>query len=225
MLRRVLFMISLLALALATTAHGALRSPQVPVSGTALQAFFTSQGQAINVNTDQLDLQTVSLPADATIQFGAPLVPPSSTSTLGIYNAGLGAPPLYQVFPGAASTGWLSLLAFRTAPIRAVVTLFDAGGAFQGSTTYLGADRSYLGFYLQLGTGDVLYGQDARNAGGAKLLAFNATGARAGSTWFAWETGAGPGGDFADTIWLLQYAFAPVAVLRTDWGTLKQRFH
>jgi hypothetical protein len=70
----------------------------------------------------------------------------------------------------------------------------------------------------------VLYSQDARNAGGAKLLAFNATGARAGSTWFAWETGAGAGRRFRRHDLAAQYAFAPVPVLRTDWGTLKQRF-
>jgi len=207
----------------AAAAHAALRSPQVPVSGTALQAFFTSQGQAINVNTDQLDLQSVSLPADASLQFGMAVGPEAGSNTFGIYNAGLTTPPLYQVFPGAASLGWYAVLAFRTAPTRAVVTLFDNNAAYVGSTTYLGADRTNLGFYLQQNPGSVFYSQDARNDG-ARLLAFNGTGARAGATWFAWETGAGPGGDFADSIVLLPYAFAPVPVLQTSWGTLKLRF-
>lgn len=52
----------------------------------------------------------------------------------------------------------------------------------------------------------------------------NGTGTRAGATWLTLETGAGPGGDFADSIWLFPYAFAPVPVNRTDWGTLKSRF-
>jgi len=213
-----------LVLLSAPLAHAALRSPQIPVSGTALQAFFTSHGQAINVSTDQIDLQAVSLPADASIQLGAPFVGAGS-ETQGIYNAAVAAPPLYQVFPGAASNGWIAVMSFRTAPIRVVVNLFDAGGALQGTNTYLGADRTNLGFYLQQPSpGGVLYSQDARNAGGARLLTFGSTGALAGGTWLAWETGAGPGGDFADSIWLIGYAFAPVPVLRSDWGTLKRRF-
>ena len=212
-----------LVLLAAPAAHAALRSPQIPVNGTALQAFFTSHGQAINVNTDQLDLQTVSLPGDVAVQLGAPFVGAGS-ETQGIYNAALAAPPLYQVFPGAVSNGWPAVMSFRTAPIRVVVNLFDASSALQGTNTYLGADRTNLGFYLQQAGGGTFYSEDARNASGARLLAFNSTGALAGGTWLAWETGAGPGGDFADSTWLIGYAFAPVPVLRSDWGTLKQRF-
>jgi hypothetical protein len=71
----------------------------------------------------------------------------------------------------------------------------------------------------------VFYTQDARNPGGtARILAYNATGSANGWTWFACETGAGPGGDYADFIALVNLSLAPVPVSRTDWGTLKRRF-
>ena len=209
-------------LCLTATAHAALRSPQIPVSGTALQAFFTSQGQLIDVHTQQLDLQTVSLSVGTTIEFHMPFGLDPNANVLGIYDAGLAAPPLCPIFPGSASNGWYAVLSFRSSPMRAVVYLFDASSALQGSNTYLGVDPSYLGFYLQ-SLGATFYSQDERN-GGARLLAFDAVGTLAGSTWFAWETGPGPGGDFADSIWLVPNALAPVPVSHTSWGTLKQRF-
>ena len=214
--------ILVVALCLSATANAALRSPQIPVSGTALQAFFTSQGQLIDVHTQQLDLQTVSLSVGTTLEFHMPVGSDPNANVLGIYDPGLAAPPLYQVFPGSATSGWYAVLSFRSSPMRAVVYLFDASSALQGTNTYLGVDPSYLGFYLQA-PGATFYSQDERN-GGARLLAFNAVGTLAGSTWFAWETGPGPGGDFADSIWLVPNALAPVPVSHASWGTLKQRF-
>jgi hypothetical protein len=219
----------LVALCSGATAHAALRSPQVPVSGTSLQTFFNSHSQAINVNTDQLDLQSVSFAADASLSMSFPF-PNSASVTVGLYNAGFAVPPLYQCFPGAATNGWTAVASFRNAPTRVVVSLFDAGSAFQGSTTYLAGppDRTNMGLYLQQGPADgglTFYSQDVRNAGGARLLAFTSTGGLAGGTWLAWETGAGPGGDFADFVALVNLSGAPVPVSHTDWGTLKQRFH
>ena len=52
--------VALLA-AMVTTSHAALRSPQVPVSGSALQFFFASQIQAINAVGSQLDAQSFSV--------------------------------------------------------------------------------------------------------------------------------------------------------------------
>jgi len=154
MLKRLLSAVSLMIL-MSATAHAAARSPQVPVSGTALATFFASQGQTIDVNNQQLDLQTISLP---------------------------------------------------------MTTSFD------------GADPTSLGFYDQGSTGP-FYTQDARNPGGeAKILAYNGTGSLIGWTWFACETGAGPGGDYADLIALVNLSLAPTPVLQTNWGTLKRRF-
>jgi len=223
MLKRLLSTALLLTLT-AAIAHAAARVPQVPVSGTALATFFASQGQTIDVNNQQLDLQTVNLsstPGFESHTFGTEL-----SNTFGGYNTALAVPPLYQIVPGSAATGWFSSTSFRTSPTRVVVNLFDASDAFQGSTTYLSGppDPSTFGFYVQ-SAGGVFYTQDVRNPGGtARILAYNGTGSRTGWTWFACETGAGPGGDYADYIALVNLSLAPVPALKTDWGTLKQRF-
>src|SRR5262245_16294094 len=134
----------------ASASHAALRSPQVPVSGTSLQAFFSSQGQAINAATDQLELQTTSFAASSTFEIDGNF-PSNSSTTIGLYNAGAAVPALYQVWPGSATNGWFAIASFRTAPTRLVVTLFDASSAFQGSTTYLAGppDPTFMGIYVQ----------------------------------------------------------------------------
>jgi hypothetical protein len=205
-------------LAYALPAYAALRSPQVPVSGSALQSFFTAHGQSINVSAGQQDIQQFSIPISTSFQvqlFNA-------SATFGAYNASDAVPALYQLMPGAASTGWFAEASFRTSPQRMVVNLFDVASTLQGTNTYLGADNTDLGFYVQDVVGGVFYTQDARNTGGAPhILVFNATGALAGSTWFACETSAGPGGDFADVIALVDLAFAPVPVATTSWSRVK----
>ena len=212
----------------AAVAHAAARVPQVPVSGTALATFFASQGQTIDVHNQQLDLQTLSVPAGAGVEVYA--FGPINWATFGAYNAAPVSPSLYQIFPGAATLGWFSMFSFRTAPTRLLVNLFDNNSALVGSTSYLAGppDASAFGFYLMQAPGAgglTFYLQDSRNAGGAaRMLAYNATGPSTGWTWFACETGAGPGGDYADFIALVNLSLAPVPVLRTDWGTLKQRF-
>ena len=206
----------------ATFAQAALRSPQVSVTGTALQTFFTSQGQSINVSAAQQDLQSFTFPAFSSFDlhlFG------SSSTTFGGYNASAAVPPLYLLFPGAASAGWFTTAGFRDGPARVVLNMFDNNSAFVGTTTYLGADRLDFGFY-DASVGGTFYTQDARNPGGLpNILVFSGTGSLAGSTWFACETGAGPGGDFADTIMLLGFSTAPVPTTPTTWSRVKALFH
>ena len=201
----------------ASLAHAGLRSPQVPVSGTALATFFASQGQVINVTRIS---STCSWSADGTqVDMFGPV-----EATFGIYNAALAVPPLYLVAPGQATSGWFVVMSFRTAPVRVVVNLFDASSSLVGTTTYLGADRTDLGVYAS-SAGGTFYSQDERNPGGlARILAYAGTGVRAGSIWFVCETSEGPGGDFADAMWLAGVAPSPVPVVRTDWGRLKQLF-
>jgi len=206
----------------AAIAHAAARVPQVAVSGTALATFFASQGQTIDVNNQQLDLQVLSVPALTNFEvrlFG----PEAATTAFGAYNTPVVSPPLYQIAPGAATPGWYEVASFRSGPTRIVVNLFDASNSLQGTNTYIGADPAAFGFYDQAATG-TFYTQDSRNGGTARILAYNGTGTRVGWTWFACETGAGPGGDFADFIALVNLSLAPVPVSHTDWGTLKQRF-
>src|SRR5262245_24227897 len=85
-----------------------LRASQVPVLGGTLQGYLNGVGQSINVSTDQLDARVVN----------APILYPSSAlvieltksteaNSLGVYNAdGPPVPPLFQIFPAAASAGW-----------------------------------------------------------------------------------------------------------------------
>lgn len=198
-----------------------LRSPQVPVSGTSLASFFASRGQAISVMGDQRDVQLVSLAPASTIT----LRDATGTATFGGYNALFSAPPLYSMFPGAASTGWTSVASFRTAPTRLVLSLFDANQAFQGSTTYLAGppDRTAFGFYAS-GAASTVYSQDSRNAGLARILTYEGTGANAGSMWFACELSNDPVGDFTDLVMLLTFSSAPVGTQRSTWGRLQQLY-
>ena len=210
------------ALLAAPPAAAALRSPQVPVAGTALASFFAAQSQAIDPLTDQQDLQQLSINAGQGFEVRA--FGPDVLASAGLYNALSPSPALYQVWPGSAIPGWFVVCSFRTGPARLVVNLFDANGILQGSTTYLGADASAFGFYGQ-GAAGAVYMQDLRNAlGAARILTYNGTGARTGYTWFAIETGSTTGGDFADLVLLVNFAISPVGVEHARWGEVKQRF-
>lgn len=225
MLRHRVFLLLLVAaLCSAATSHAALRSPQIPVGGTALATFFASKGQTIDVNTEQLDLQTLSMLsglAQVHHVFG-----PDDTRTIGAYNAGLVAPPLYAILPGSATPGTFAEITFFTGPDRLRVILFDPAGFSTGFTQYVGADGSSFGFYTQAPDGNVIFSQDARNPSGEpRMLAYSGTGTWLGWTWLAWETGAAPGGgDFADYVAAVNLPPGPTPVHRTDWATLKQRF-
>ncbi|MEQ1833725.1 MAG: hypothetical protein ABL977_11775 [Candidatus Eisenbacteria bacterium] len=222
---------TLLALLLAaSSAHAALRIPQVAVSGPSLQGYLNGVGETINVLTDQENVQrwgsTVSTNATFTVQLE--LSATAAANTVGLYNASAGIPALYQVFPGAATANWFATASFRTAPARVIVTLFDDNAIIQGQTTYLGADANDFGFYIQ-GPNGTFYTQDARNPGGpggtAQALAFKATGGNSGNWWLAFED-AGPANsdrDFDDCV-LFMESVNPTPVKSTTWGSLKQRF-
>lgn len=214
---------------LATSASAALRVPQVPVIGGSLQGYLNGVGESINVNTDQDATQTwqTTVSNNATFTLMIELAGNAPVNNIGIYNASAAVPPLYQVFPGAASAGWFATCSFRNAPVRVVVNLFDNNAAFQGSTTYLGADASNFGYYLQ-GPGGLFYTQDSRNPGGlAQALAYGGTGNNTGQWWLAFEdlernNGAGDN-DFNDAVLFLE-SIAPTPVSKTTWGALKVRF-
>jgi hypothetical protein len=214
---------SLVLWALTAPAMAAPRIPQVPVSGSALATFFLSQGQTINVNADQVDAQRQAVPATTNFQmqvFGSA----ASTTSVGLYNAALASPTLYPVMPGATGPGWFAVAAFRTSPTRLVVNLFDQNTALQGSSSYLGADASDFAFFAN-GTGGLIYQQDERNAAGAaRMLVFNATGAKTGNTWLAFETSPSGPGDFADAIALVNLALSPVSDAKSTWARVKSLY-
>jgi hypothetical protein len=220
-------------LALAGSASAALRASQIVVNGGTLQGYLNSVGESINVSTDQQDIQrwssTVSNNSTFTIQ--VELAGNAAGNTYGIYNASFAAPPLYQCFPGAATNGWYCVAAFRSAPTRVVVNLFDNNAAFLGSTTYLAGppDKTDFAFYLQQppGLGAVLYQQDARNAGGtAQALVYAGTGVNSGQWWLCFEDltiAQGSDRDFDDAVLFLE-SVAPTPVNKTSWAELKARF-
>ena len=221
---------SIALVAFAGSAAAALRVPQIVVNGGTLQGYLNGVGEAINVSTDQQDVQrwTATVSNNSTFTIQVELTGNAASNTIGLYNASLVAPPLYQAFPGAATSGWFAVASFRTAPIRVIVSLFDASAAFQGSTTYLGADRNDFGFYLQQQAGGVLYTQDARNPGGhAQALTYAGTGINSGSWWLCFDDQSLPQGsdyDFDDAVLFLE-SVNPVPVHKTTWGDLKARFH
>jgi hypothetical protein len=220
----------LAALLVARPASAALRSPQVPVFGGGLQGYMNSVGEHIVVGTDQLDQQfwgsTVSNNATLTVQ--VELTGNASSNTIGIYNSTAADPALYTIFPGAATNGWFVVISFRSAPVRAVVNLFDESAALQGTTTYLGADKNAFAYYLS-GPDGVLYTQDARNPGGAaQFLAYAGTGVNAGSFWICGEESVVAGGasdrDYDDVILFLEAPLCACPTQRCSWSTLKERF-
>jgi hypothetical protein len=214
--------LSLVAL-LASGASAALRVPQVVVLGGGLQGYLNSVGESINVLTDQEDIQTwqTTVSGNSTFTLMIELTGAAAANSIGLYNAGLAAPPLYQVFPGAASAGWFAVASFESGPTRVVVNLFDDQANFVGVTTYLGADASNFGYYLQ-GPGGLFYTQDARNPGGAAhALTYAGTGVNSGQWWLCWEEATDQ--DFDDAVLFLE-SIAPTPVSKTTWGAVKRRF-
>lgn len=217
--------VSLLTLvAFAATASAALRVPQVPLSDGTLQGYLNVADGGINASTDQEDAQrwasTVSANATFTIQVELGAFAPNNT--IGIYNASLAAPPLYQVFPGAASAGWFAVASFRTGPTRVVVNLFDNNAALMGTNTYLGADRNDFGFYLN-SQSQMSWTQDYRNgAGEARALAYKGTGLNSGQWWLCFEDWIDY--NFSDCVLFLE-SVNPTPVNKTSWGELKKRFN
>src|SRR5262245_10939668 len=89
---------------LATGASAALRAPQVVFVSGSLQGYLNGVGETINVNTDQDATQTwqTTVSNNSTFTLMIELAGNAASNAVGIYNASLAAPPLYQVFPGAA---------------------------------------------------------------------------------------------------------------------------
>jgi hypothetical protein len=213
---------------LATGASAGLRVPQVPVLGGGLQSYLNGLGWSINVLTDQNDVQTWVTTPSFSITLILELSGNPTATSIGLYNAGSPALPLYEMFPAAATSGWFATASFRTAPPRVVVSLFDDLGNAMGVTTYLGADAVNFGYYMQSPAG-LFYTQDARNPGGtAQALAYGSMGNATGEWWLCWEDAPVSGGasdqDYDDSV-VFVGSFSPgLPVSKTSWGALKRRF-
>ncbi len=205
------------------------RVPQVPVAGASLQTYLNANDGGINVLTDQVDAQvwTSSVSGNATFTLMIELAGNAAQNDVGIYNTTGGAnPPLYLVFPGAATAGWFATCHFGPGGSLAVL-LYDQNATFQGQNNYAGVNRNSFGFYLQNApAGYLFYSQDARNAGGApQMITFLGTGQNFGDWWECFEDlpYAGSDHDFEDAILLLQ-SVAPTAAHGTSWGRLKSLY-
>jgi hypothetical protein len=219
---------TLAAIGIVSSASAALRVPQIPVSGGLLQGYLNSVGESINVNSQQNAAQTWSATVsnNATFTLQIEISSTAAANNIGLYNAGDPAPALYQLFPGAATAGWFAVASFRTSPTRVVVNTFDQNAASVGVNTYLGADRSNFGFYLQNPL-DTFYSQDARNPGGAaQVLAYAGTGLNSGSWWLCFDDTRFFAGisDFDDAV-LFCESVNPTPVSKTTWSSIKARFH
>ena len=214
---------------LTTAASAALRSPQVVVNGGSLQGYLNSKGESINVLTDQDAAQTWTSTSsgNSTFTLMIEFAGNAGSNTYGIYNAGDVAPALYQIFPGAAGPGWFAVATFKTSPTRVIINLFDDNAVLQGTNVYLGVDAHDFAFYLQQAAGQVLYSQDARNAGSnPQMLVYSGTGDNTGSWWLAMEDltpAQGADNDFEDAVLFLE-SVNPVPVQVTTWGSVKAQF-
>jgi hypothetical protein len=216
----------------AGVAQAALRVPQVAVQGPGLQAFLNQQ---LERSTSSPRIRCAALghllSNNPTFTMQLELTRSSPGGEIGIYNGASAAPALYRLFPASATDGWFLIARSGTSPVRVVVSVFDAAVTPISSTTYLGADRFDFGSHPQ-GPGGTFYSQDIRNAEhDARVLSFAGTGSNSGSFWMAFENGSGPApdDDFFDAVIYLEpgpqpITTSPVAVLHSNWGSLKARF-
>jgi hypothetical protein len=211
----------------ATFANAALRSPQVPVVGAGLQAYFTGIGESINVLTDQDATESWTHTVSGTTTYTIELQNSANAAIqqFGLYNASAVIPPLFFLMSGSVGPLGFSTATFKPGNI-VVVNRFDALGNFLSTTTFGGVDPSNFGFYLSVPAGTV-FTQDSRNPGGlARAITFQGTGANLGTWWLCWDepqAGAPGDQDFDDLVVLME-SVNPLPVNTTTWGSLKARF-
>jgi hypothetical protein len=207
------------------------RSPQVPVSGSALQQLLDQGDGYIQVTSDQLDgglARSVTDGIHTGVSYTLELVASDGTPS-GIYDGHAATPTLMPVFPDSARVGWFAVVEFFSNPTRTLVVVFDELNQLRTQTTFPGADPNGMGLYVS-GPGGTLYSQDARNAGSAaQVLCFAGTGVNSGSLWVAAEDrplSSSPDADYADVVWRVlggEYSYV-TPVQHVSWGQVKSRF-
>jgi hypothetical protein len=219
-----------IAVLVASVSPAAAFGPRVPQIGFAngpLQAYLNAVDGGINVATDQVDGQvwTASISGNATFTLMIELSGFAAGNAIGVYNSnGPVAPPLFQIFPGAATAGWFATAHFAGGNLT--VTLFDNNSVIQGQNFYAGVNANGFGFYLS-GPGGTFYSQDARNplnGGNAQILTYLGTGQNFGDWWECFEDVTyGPASTFAKAVLLLQ-SVVPTPTATTSWGRLKSLY-
>lgn len=216
-----------LLLSFAVPASAALRSPQVAVSGSALQSYFSGIGETIIVGSSQDATQvwqrTSSSTSGLTILLQGSAA--SASHTIGIYNSALVSPTLVPVVSGSVGLFGFSTVTFRPSN-QVVVNRFDANGSLLSTTSYSNISPNGFGFYLA-GPDGTFYTQDWRNPGGSpQALVYTGNGENAGTWWLCFEEtslGGGSDQDFDDEVLNLD-SMSATPVAHTTWGSLKARF-
>ena len=223
-------LLTLSALLVARPASAELRSPQVPVLGGMLQAYFNSVGEHIAVDTDQDDIQHWAGKSNsATYTVQIELGPKAPGIAVGFYDTNEPSPALHELFPAEGVAGWFAVLSFHTGPVRAVVNVFDESASLRGTHVYLGADRSAFSYYLS-GPHGVFFVEDSRNPGGrAQFLVYPGTYINTGAWWIAGEESSTAGSesdqDFDDAILYVGNDFCGCSpTVASTWGALKAHF-
>jgi hypothetical protein len=227
----------LLAAVVPATAIAALRSPQVPVTGSELQDFFDIHNPGLNVATDQdvtnswqksgSGLTTVTLQAEDAE--GS-----EDLNAIGFYNTFDGA--RFELWDGNADPDAASVIQFLTGN-QFIIHKYNSDGSANGDVPGSGVEPNGFGFYLE--KTDVAvppadpkdsfsWTTDSINkAFAARALVFQGTGAHANGWWVCIEDGRAQNADeiddFNDAIILVE-TIAVSPVTKATWATVKARF-
>ena len=222
--------VSVALLAFASTASAfSLRAPQVAFSSAALQGYLNSVDGGVTVLTDQLDAQTFATSVSGNTDFTlmVKLTGDAPQNSVGVYNTldQSATPPLFQLFPAAATAGWSVFCHFASTG-QLTVALYDNSvvPVLQGSTTYTGVDRAHFGFYLQ-NNGGTYYSQDGRNGQKPEALTFAGTGLNFGEWWECLNDApySAATSTFTGAVLQLQ-SVIPTPVAGKTWGQLKATY-
>jgi len=154
-----LLVASVASVALTSQADAALRVPQVPVSGVALQNYFNSIGESINVQTDQDATQTWSHTSSGTTTHSLLLETSNvGNNTFGQYNGSDVAPGVYPIIAG-------------------------------GSVTFGGVQNNNFGYALTTPGGFFWSQDARNVGGLPRALVYRGTGANAGTWFICFEDG------------------------------------
>jgi len=218
-------------LLLATSAPAwPLRSPQVPVDGTALQSVFQQHNVHIDPGQSQIDRARIGtysiLGIFASYLFD--LLTPVGADTFGVYDAASAIPTRLPLFPPGAEPGWSAFVTPRLSPPRTIVSVFDQNFMLRWQLVYAVVDSANIGLYLDT-PASTYYSEDGRNPGHEPhlLLYDDLPFFAPDGAYIACEDqtpGGGTPGDFADVVVLWSLPFID-PVQHSTWAALKQRFH
>ncbi len=202
-------------IAIASSAHAALRAPQVSILGGGLQAYLNSADGGINATSSNTTGYTILLESTG----GA------NTNALAMYNSTAGVPTLFSLVSGPIGQYGFTTATFKPGN-QLTVNRFDENGAFLSTQTFNGVDQNGFSFAL-VTAGGTYYTQDARNPGGkAQAVSFKGTGGNTGVWFLCFEDsqvqGGGSDQDFDDAVIAME-SVNTTPVSTTTWGQLKTR--